>query len=405
MLAVRIRGYPWDVVDEDLERLHGEVGVSGVSIWAAAPPVLQLRARTGLPRHGGGNETTDSRLVRSAGGLMFRPHARYYGATRCKPVTAEELKGRSLERIAAACSERGLELRVIVSVGRMGRIAGHHPEMACRNVYGDRSSLSVCLMNPDVQAFLAGVVADLASNYAVSGVCLADFSNVWGEASSPDLRTPVPLGQTGERLLSLCFCESCHQKGTAANVDVVAAQRSAQSMLEAHLQDGDDARGALDPSLAGAGTSAVAPELAEFLRWRDGELGSLLDQLIEACQPPLFLCRTLRTEPRAPTYAGTGPAAGGGPQGGPYASPAGVITAIHSPEQLDGAFCTAARRNELCLPASMAIGRHAPELVSALARATAMGFSGFEIDDLASLPIAALTAVKQAIRFARRTET
>ena len=138
MLKAFLTAYPWDLIDEGvdavLDRLHGEVGISGVSVWVASPPVVQLRVRDVGPR-----------VVRSRGGLFFHPDEQPYAATRCKPIVSGWVKGRHpLTRIAEACAERAMDLRVIVSAAMTGRLAQRHAEMACKNVFGCVPGQSGC---------------------------------------------------------------------------------------------------------------------------------------------------------------------------------------------------------------------------------------------------------------------
>ena len=72
-------------------------------------------------------------------------------------------------------------------------------------------------------------------------------------------------------------------------------------------------------------------------------------------------------------------------------------------EQLSSAMCRPARRNELRLGETLAASSNAPELVRLFSQATEQGFNGIQIDHYGRLPDTTLTAIRQAIRFARRT--
>ena len=85
MLRAFVSASPWDLIDDDLDggldRLHGEVGVTGVSLWAVAPPRVELRTRSINPR-----------VFHTRGGAFFHPEGRYYDATRCKPIASARVK-------------------------------------------------------------------------------------------------------------------------------------------------------------------------------------------------------------------------------------------------------------------------------------------------------------------------
>jgi len=379
MLRTFMTAYPWDLVDEGvttvLDRLRGEVGVTGISVWMASPTVTQLRARPGDPR-----------IFRTRGGVFFHPDEEAYAATRCKPIVSGWLKGKEpLKRIAEACAERGMDLRVVVSAAMAGRLAQRHPEMACKNVFGDESHASLCLVHPDVQAYLGGLLYDLSSNYRLTGIVITDFVIAWSDASLPGLRTPRPLGEAETLLLSTCFCESCHQRASEAGVDVGMARRS----VEATLQHSLEARPEDDTQMATLLADDVP--LTDYHRWRTRELSSLLERLTQQCGCELLLSKSMEGSEQW--------------QHSDLDSsiPAAVITRIERHDQLTAALCPAAKRGELYLSEMSVTGAHGPELVSTLAKAVERGFSGVTFENYGLLPDTALTPIKQAIRFARRS--
>ena len=381
MLEASLVTYPWDLLDEGLEtvldRLQGEIGVTRLSVWGAAPPVMQLRARKVTPR-----------FVRTRGGLLFQPAEEYYTGTRCKPMVSTWVKGRNpLSKIAQACAERGMALQVKVSAALMGRLAHRHPEMTCKNVFGGESELGICLANPDVQACLGGLIADLSQNYKLSGITLADFLITWPEALATDTWMTAGLGTIERWLLAMCFCESCYQRAAACGVDVDAVRRSAQVVLEGGLDRGQPMEQPLEDLLA-----QNAP-LAAHQAWRAAELAALFQRLRDACGCELLLERGVEGEDALQQ------------EGIDLKSVAGVVTRIDCFEQLPSALLRDARRSEVWLPASLALGRRGTGLVSAYQQAAELGFAGVEIGGFGQLPDAALSTIKQAIRIARRATT
>lgn len=327
LLKTYIGVYPWDLLDEGLDgvldRLHGEVGVAGVALWVGCPRQLQLRVRAVEPR-----------IFRTRGGLFFQPSLDLYAGTRCKPIVSDQAKNRDpLAKISSACLARGLEVRVMLSAALTGRLAERYPEMACKNVFGDGSQTSLCLCNSDVQAYLCALVADVSAREGVGAVVLTDLVTSWCEAHSGAFSAAVPPGGTEELLLSMCFCESCHQKASAAGVDVAAAHRWVQQMLQRCFDQGPApaCETGLDASWADN------PPMAALDKWRAKEHSSLLRRLVEACRCELLLDRK-PCEPEQSQQKHLD-----------CTLPAGVITRIDCAEQLSSALCHAARRNELRL--------------------------------------------------------
>ena len=379
MLSAFLTACPWDLTTEGVEpvldRMRGEIGVTGLSLWVGTPPQTRLSAHRVEPR-----------VFTTRGGLFFQPADGAYVATRCKPIVAEWLDGRNpLATIAEACAERQMELRAIVSATGTGRLAGRYPDLACRNAFGVGSSLHVCLGNPDVQAYLVALTADLSANYTLGGLSFADFSSAWYEAAGQELLFARPLSELERYLLSVCFCESCQQNASGAGIDVATAQRSVRSALEKSLEAPVPTGGSLDAFLADN------EPLAAYFRWQTTERSSLLERLKNACRCELILTVDFDCLKRAELEELN------------LGILDAVVTRLDEPGRLPEALLPGARRSELGIPASFALGERGTELVALLNRAVDLGFSGAEIADYGLLTEGALTSIKRAIRFARRT--
>lgn len=373
-----ITAYPWDLVDEGvdpaLDLLHGELGVTGVAVWMATPPVTQLRVRAVEPR-----------IFRTRGGLFFQPSEAKYEATRCKPVISTWLRGRNpLDAIAEGCARRGLSLRVRVSASDTGRLAAKHPEIACKNLFGATSTSSICLANPDAQAYLRALASDLSAQHELAGLSLADVHLGDRDALAADLLPQAPLGMVERCLLSICFCESCLQKAEAAGADANKARQRATNMLTASLERGQPVDVKWNTLLADN------EPLTAYLQWQSDEMATLLGSVLDAASTEVLLERNTTTDlrPVAPCMATNIPHA--------------VVTGIRDAQQMSAARCPDARRNELHIPAYLVIAKGGEALTAALGTASECGFSGAMIDNFGLLPVSALSSIKRAIRFARR---
>ncbi|MCH7591833.1 MAG: hypothetical protein IH989_03500 [Planctomycetes bacterium] len=378
MFSAFVTSFPWDLVDDELDarldHLQGEVGATGVTLWAAAPPTTQIRGRDVAPR-----------TTRSRGGLLFHPEERHYSATRIKPIVSSWVKSKHpIERVSAACSQRGMQIRIKVSAALTGRLAQKYPDAACKNLYGAASHTSLCLFNPDVESYVAALLADLKTNHDVKSVSIADFFVGWAEAFDSDLRLGVPFDGALRQVLALCFCESCRQKSTTAGVDVGAARQCAEDVVQSMLDRGTSA------DVSFAKVIATHPLLGEFHRWRLGELASLLERLSGGSELEILLDRDAHEF--SPTLPGIC-----------VPDSVAVVTEAAGPEQLDGALCCDAKWNEIRIPASSVSGSRGAELVNLVSRAVEAGFAGVEFDDYGLLPESAFASIKQAIRFGRRS--
>ena len=370
--------YPWDLIDDDLDavldRLHGEVGIGGLSVWASSPPQLRLRPRA-----------VDPLFFRTRGGVFFHADLDRYASTRCKPAVSHWVGSkRPLRRIADALEERGMDLRLVVSAARTGRLAAQRPDVACKNLLGEPSRQSVCLANPDVQVFLVNLVAELSEIYTPSAVTVSDCHLAWTEALQRDLVRSVPLDEGERTLLSVCFCESCRQGAQRTGVDVTDAHRIALSVVRQGLERGAPSQRSLADHLPRGGA------LEAYFRWRDATLSSLLTRLAEACSSELILDRPF-AGPLATQHGGMD-----------VETVSAVITEIERPAEVSAVSHGGTARREVRLATSMALPPHAQELVATLSNVSKLGLSAFEIGDYGLLPDAAMVGIRQAIRIARR---
>lgn len=379
MMKAFVEAYPWDLLDDldaTLDRLHGDVGVTGVAVWMAARPVLTLRAREVEPR-----------VLRSRGGLLFHPSLEHYEGTRIKPIVSGWAKGRTvLPRIAEACAARGLELRAIISAAGTGRLAERHPEAACKNAFGTASQQSLCLCNADVQAFLYGLLADLSSRDGFAGVQVADLFIAWAEAISGAVDAALPLAGVPRLLLATCFCESCHQKATAKEIDAAAARRKAQAVLTDALAGKHQGPAEQIDELF-----EKEPVLAAYSTVQTAELSRLVGRLADACSGELIVEQAL-DEPIRRQHERID-----------WSVPAGSIARLNRDTPLSAALSSAGRRRELRLPVSWALGPDAQGLVRTVARAADEGCDAVCFDHLGLLSETGLTTIRQALRLARRS--
>ena len=384
MFSATITAYPWDLidgaaegrvsVDAALDRLHGEIGVTGVSVWAATPPVHYLRAREPEPR-----------VVRTSGGLLFEPALAAYDSTRCKPIVSDCVgDADALARIADACGQRRISLRAIVSASATGQLATAYPAMACQNAFDAVSHASLCLAHTDAQSYLVALLSDLTGRYALDAVVLTDFGTHRSEAWDQDLQTGMPLGDTERSLLAVCLCESCRHGAEAAGVDAAAVARSVRAVIQQSLDTGRATDRSLDALLADN------EPLRAFFDRRASALTSLAQRLADVCKCDLRIEQTASPDDADRREIDLSCAAG-------------VITRIDATDQLGASPESSAQRTELGVPASLIAEPHGQRLIAGLAESAGRGITGATFDHYGLLSNSALTRIKQAIRFARRS--
>ena len=388
----------WDLleegVDATLDRVQGELGLTGITVPVVCPPMTLLRCRP----------DPAPRVFRTRGGVFFPPQENCYAATRCKPVPSTWIKGRNpLAKAAETCRKRDLAFRVSICTSLAGRIIDRHPEAAAKTAHGDAFADRLCLVNPDVQALIVGLCNDLAANYDPEAIELTEFHTGRIAPGSLGYDEPFDLGPGGRSLLALCFCESCRQLGGDGQTSPDAAVRSAQVRLTQIMDTGRSL--ALSP----ADLLAEDPAIRAHADRQWHALANLAKTAATEAERDIIVRHCENT---IVTRNGVHPLA---PNGGHNC----VMPLAYWLRQPDDTAIarvaeTALRqaapgwRYELVMgagpgPLAADTPGSAPALVRALSTAADAGVTHVTLESYGQLPGASLTAVKQAIRFARRT--
>jgi len=378
-LQLFLLAYPWDLVDEGLgsrlDRLRGEVGVTGVCVWAAIPAVSELRTRDVSPR-----------VFRSRGGVLFQPAERFYANLRTQPIVSTWVRTSDpLKLVGDACAARDMELRAVISASGLGRLAERYPELTCRSAFGTESVCSLCLGNAQVQDLLVAMAADLSSRAGVRALVLTDFVIAWSDCQVGEWEWGSPLGRVEQFLLGMCFCAACVEHAEAGGVAATAARNSAVQLLHRSLEQGTRSDESPVDFLS------QQPAVVAYRRRQVQALNAFLRKLVEQC--------------RCPIVVDAGAAEDQGEITPEAAIPWAWMSAVERVEQLSASAKTAAARNEIRLPAWWATGARGPQLIGLLPEAARLGIAAATIDHYGVLPEPALTTLRQAIRFSRRTSS
>jgi len=180
-----------------------------------------------------------SRVFRASAGVYFDPDDGCYEGTRLRPVVVARYRRRNpLRRIADVCQRRGLEVRAWTVCCHNSVLAERHPDMAIKDAFGTPDPTWLCPINPDVREYICGLVADLSRNYPLAAIELESPTFPPTTHRHTHRKVGAVLGEAGEFLSRLCFCESCRQRAVEDGVDAAMAGRSVRVWLEQLLEHG-----------------------------------------------------------------------------------------------------------------------------------------------------------------------
>ncbi len=385
---VNLECFLWDLVDEGIEdaldRIKGETGVTGVVVPVHGRGVMQFRPHAGV----------SPRSYIYDGGAMFQPEPVRYGGTRIRPVVAETLrKSNPLKAVVEACHARGLKIGCGLAACYCRPVAERYEHAAVRDIFGDRDYW-LCPVNPDVQEYVRSLLTDLTENYTFDSVWL---SHVGFACSSKTLlwtrgheHRGFVMGPVELWLRTICFCESCRQLSKRDGIDVEAAAKTAGETLETACRSGTCVQDPLSEFVE------KNEALGAYLDWRKTQLHRWIPTLKTACrctligedyQQSLRSGLSLRELPDAYDILHC------------FCPETGADAVQAAMARIDGVW----DRSKVAIGLSARVECPSSEaLVGAVLRAAQSGCRAVSIGDYGSIPLERLEWIRQAVRFARR---
>jgi len=386
-MQIHMYCYPWDLrdegLDEVLDRLYGEAGMTGISLATQYHRIDQLRP------HAGKGPTR----FRSEGGAQFQYDPAGYASTRMRPVAADWL-GRSnpLRRMGEACRKRGMHLRAWHVCCHNPATVARYPDHAIQDVFGQRSTEWLCPADPDVREWLRCSLRDLTRQNTFDAVELeaACFPTRWRAGTA--FKSGVELGPVDQWLTGLCFCASCRQAAMREDID---ADRIAEE-VRAHLAR-VFATGRATPGDV-ASFAAQQPALADFVACRQRQVSALVASIREDCPTRIVVHRE-------------GERFWGGVDFEALAKHGDALMVLFyeaDPARMDEPVAAARGetgdigRVELALSACTPPCASSETLVASMKRAVELGIRSVNISNYGLMPLARIDWLNHASRYARR---
>jgi hypothetical protein len=177
----------------------------------------------------------------------------------------------------------GVSARVAcLNNARLGRL---HPQVCCRNAFGDIADGQLCPSQPDARAYAVALVAELTTGYGVSAVELDGLTFVPPPLAQYPGSDGIGLTAEDHLLLSICFCPACLARAASAGVNGQDARAAVRRLVEeASARVLPSSRW---PDLSALGPAAIAeqPALRDYLLWRVEPIASLIQEIRAAANP------------------------------------------------------------------------------------------------------------------------
>lgn len=377
MFKAWLEACPWDVIEPTvatlLDRLHGEIGVAGLTIPVAVPPLKTLRTH--------GHEVVP---FITNGGLAFRPSER--GSLPSESLREADFVGGGdpLAACAQACLKSELALRLLVDVDVLGPWLADPPDLIRIDAFGRPIPGRVCLSHNAIAGQLRALIEEITRRYEPASIELVD--SPCNGSNENGARWGFPVSPVADALFAICFCDACCAAANEKGADGEAASKAVCQYVKTEV-----AAGRQPPSTPDQVVSQ-SPALGDYCR-AIGVARSELVSVIEGSGAPALSLRIADRDRRIslrdlPALA--------------HAESAVIVSsnspADRMPEPVEQTSCT------LYIGSADLRQPDAARLVALMKDATAAGYTGVELSHLAACNETALGACRQALRIARRKD-
>lgn len=260
--------YPWDLLDEGVESVADRLSDLGVTEVALATNYHTVQ--TYHPHN------PERRTFFAHPSSYFQPADEDYG--RLQPVPNEVMGDDDwLARITEEIADTHLSLSSWTIGCHNSRLGMANRDLTLTSPYGDDLVFGLCPSNPDVQAYLTNLLADLDGRAPFERIELEQFDYFYGTGFGwHHEKFHTQLGDLGEFLFGLCFCEHCREHAADDGVDVERARADAVDALDA-LTEGE-----LPHTLDVGGWLFEHPAVMGYALARTETLGTVFERLDDA---------------------------------------------------------------------------------------------------------------------------
>lgn len=225
--------YPWDLLDEGIDKVVGEVASNPGVDWLSVTTVYHS-GKFLLPHN-----PNKKLFFPESGTLYFQPSDKWYGKIKIKPPVWEGLRERPdfWNELKAAADKHGVKLAAWTLGLHNSWLASTYPECSIENVFGDKILTDLCPNNPDVQEYVCAVVEDISNNLPVEKILIESLEYMPFAHGYHHEVLGVPMTAAASYFMSMCFCPHCMKVTEEAGLDSVAIKDYVKTSLSEHFDD------------------------------------------------------------------------------------------------------------------------------------------------------------------------
>lgn len=223
--------YPWDLIDNGLDRTAAQLQDMGISFISIA--AVYHQAKMLLPHN------RRRRVFMHPSSRSYFPFHRAAYA-RLAPMRGELLDsydGRFWDEMLDCFSRRDIQVCAWVVVFHSSRLAGSHSDCAIHNYMGEPSSSSLCPSHPEVFEYGLQLLEDISA----TGVDEIHLESVdYAGFLHGDHHEMQAFSDTAavNRLLGFCFCPNCLDRAEHRGIPSHAFQKQVRRQAELFFRSG-----------------------------------------------------------------------------------------------------------------------------------------------------------------------
>ncbi|TQK75140.1 hypothetical protein FB479_101752 [Brevibacillus sp. AG162] len=220
--------YPWDIAESGIEAVMQTLQTARCNTAVVNSSYHQ--GRFFHPR-----SKTFRRLPFS--GVSFTPEWSKYN--RLRPTVHEQVaQAGILAKMKEACKQTGMGFHTWWVGLHNSTLGLAHPDLCVQNIWGDTYTYALCPSQPEVQHYAKALFTDTLEQVKPERILIeatAFLPMKHGEHHEVCL---LPLGESLQWLLSLCFCGACTERAESKRIDV-GAVRQLVSRLVSQMVEAD----------------------------------------------------------------------------------------------------------------------------------------------------------------------